>query len=355
MLTAWSGFTAVPMDNNALGADPARYRAPTASQRTLPKVIRELVDKGYLEFGVHGAEARAAEKRTQIRAADLLQFLVTEYAITFDSLARRPGAEIVLLRASRHAPDDAGKLLDYEDTELTDQYRAEVHAINAWLELADVTYTGNEPVAVRDRFLQRQFKNDFESCGRFVGGFWVNMPRKQRANIRIDGRRIVELDYSSMLPRLAYASVGVPYPAHLDPYSIKGLDRDVVKALLLRSLFTVGSPAEDALDDVNEERRKDGRPPVDLGRHTLQTAFDTVLDCHKLLAPVRGVGRGLRYFFTESEIMVDVLLELRERAVVALPIHDAVLVADRDADVAEQVMRDVFERHTGAPAVVKPK
>ena len=55
----------------------------------------------------------------------------------------------------------------------------------------------------------------------------------------------------------------------------------------------------------------------------------------------------VQLFRKESDILVEVLLTLKRQSVVALPIHDAVLVADEDKDTAVRVMKEVFNKHTG--------
>ena len=49
----------------------------------------------------------------------------------------------------------------------------------------------------------------------------------------------------------------------------------------------------------------------------------------------------------ESDILVDVLLTLKSKGIVALPVHDAVLVKGSYEHEALAVMIDIFRRHTG--------
>ena len=55
----------------------------------------------------------------------------------------------------------------------------------------------------------------------------------------------------------------------------------------------------------------------------------------------------MQLFRRESDILVDVLTTLKAKGVVALPIHDAVLIMDEHQEVAQKVMIEVFEEHTG--------
>ncbi len=50
----------------------------------------------------------------------------------------------------------------------------------------------------------------------------------------------------------------------------------------------------------------------------------------------------------ESDIIVGVMLEMKAMGVVGLPIHDAVLVREDEANLVEDVMRSVFTQHAGS-------
>jgi len=58
-------------------------------------------------------------------------------------------------------------------------------------------------------------------------------------------------------------------------------------------------------------------------------------------------GVGMQLFRKESDILVDVLETLRSEGIVALPIHDAVVVRDNNSHKAKAVMKQVFREHTG--------
>ena len=75
----------------------------------------------------------------------------------------------------------------------------------------------------------------------------------------------------------------------------------------------------------------------------------SILARHPDLATVIERGIGLRLMFTESSILVAVLLALLRASpsIVALPIHDAILVQRRHAGHAARVMREEARRVTG--------
>jgi hypothetical protein len=68
---------------------------------------------------------------------------------------------------------------------------------------------------------------------------------------------------------------------------------------------------------------------------------------HPVIYPLMTSNLGMQLFRKESDILVKVLLTLQKHDVVALPIHDAVLVADEDKETAVRVMKEVFQEHAG--------
>ena len=80
------------------------------------------------------------------------------------------------------------------------------------------------------RTVYRVFNNStFDDGGRFYGPWWQSIPSKLRSLITINGKDTVELDYSSIHPRMLYAYLRIECPD--DPYDV-GLDpkhRDIVK------------------------------------------------------------------------------------------------------------------------------
>lgn len=76
-------------------------------------------------------------------------------------------------------------------------------------------------------------------------------------------------------------------------------------------------------------------------------------EVHPDLRPFFGTNVGHRVQFTESEILVDVLLRLKDQDILALPIHDAIIVTHSSVPNAETAMEEVFEEHTGVEGMVR--
>jgi hypothetical protein len=74
---------------------------------------------------------------------------------------------------------------------------------------------------------------------------------------------------------------------------------------------------------------------------------------HRSVSHLFCQNMGLELMFKESEILVDVLLQLTDEGITALPIHDAVMVGRQHAKRTKEVMTEVFRLHTGTPGEVR--
>ena len=82
-------------------------------------------------------------------------------------------------------------------------------------------------------------------------------------------------------------------------------------------------------------------------------AMAAIVSHHAPVSAYFHTGVGMELMFQESEILVSVLLALKDEGIVALPIHDSVLVPSSAAPRAKQIMESVFLEHAGAVADVR--
>jgi hypothetical protein len=139
-------------------------------------------------------------------------------------------------------------------------------------------------------------------------------------------------------PRLAYQLVKREPPAG-DLYDLVGggVSRDGFKKLINALLFATGPLT----------RWPSQTSSLFVAGTKLCDAVSLVRSCHSAIAALFGTGIGFRLMFTESNILIEALFDLYARGVTALPLHDSVLVAASEAEVAKTVMEEAFERATG--------
>ena len=222
-------------------ADNRKKLGKHITQSGIVRVLDFLVKRGFVEIVSIGRKHPNAKKGipTQVRETkSFLEFLDHGDVSCLDIETTRPQ---IILKSDK----DSGKaLIDFEDTEASRGMNDRVTIINEVLldHWADLEIPHKDLLALKDkgidlektlytgRRLRRIFNNSsFEYGGRFYGGWWQSIPSKLRHRITINNEPTIELDYSSMHPRMLYAEVGAECPA--DPYNV-GFDpehRDLVK------------------------------------------------------------------------------------------------------------------------------
>jgi hypothetical protein len=268
----------------------------------------------------------------------------------------------------------------------------EVIAINAHLCTASVgvvagksehvPHVANWTSTITDRLvtphhwqLHRAFKGDYASGGRLFGGWWQTLPRELRTHIRINGSAagdrtrlshrqratepVVNVDFSAMHLKLAYAAVGKRVPRG-DLYDLTGHDhercRDWAKLRegrkkLVSAMFMSPQPLKQWPGGTPRER-EDIRSCFPKGMR-VKDETNAIRERHEAIAAWFECGRGLRLQRIESDILVAVLLKLNALGITALPIHDAVLVAKSHGKTAQRVMEAEARKATGASIPAK--
>ena len=130
------------------------------------------------------------------------------------------------------------------------------------------------------------------------------------------------------------------YPGFEGPY------RDVVKVVMNATLFHSG-PLKSLPGGVYIERPRspDAKPlPPGTTRRSMMAAL---AKRHPLVAHhFRGTQIGWRLMHRESCIVLDALKECRVRGLVALPVHDAVVVPISRAEEAKAILEASYREHT---------
>lgn len=218
--------------------------------------------------------------------------------------------------------------------------REDIRALNAFLDAADLQHLGDDPaIDTSQRTLKRVFSLPedvhvhsfrFNRGGRLFGGWWQRVPRDQRDLIRINGEPCAEVDYSQLFPRLACLEAGVMLPPG-DVYAVPGFEpyragiKKVVNALIFAGKPLVRLPKDIGKDEL----------PAGLKLSCIRSA---ILAHQPLLAAGFEKGLGLALMFTESKILLAVLKRLMAQGVIALPLHDAVIVPMSNIPEATKAM-----------------
>jgi len=301
-----------------------------------------------MKKGLRNPFDNTLSRQTTIRAGKRLKDRIKEYQLLLDDFELEKTQEIIILKDTKEDLWDAGKWLQYGDTEQTVAYRNELSLINDWIEKADIDYIlpyeTSTFVDTSDRKLRRYFNNNcFEHGGRLFGGFWQHMTRHMRQGIVIDGMDTVTLDYGQMIARVLYGYAGVPFEFD-DAYRVPGLEscRDGVKKVFSAMLYA----------DRPLNRMPHGTRDLFPSKFSYADVADKIMQFHKPVAEFLYAGVGPRLTYLESKILVMVLTKLIEQGITALPIHDAVIVAEQHNEATIKTMLEVFKDLTGIDGLV---
>ena len=336
-------------------AKRSRYRPQLLTETFV--VVLDLLEAPEMDFVIQDIASGTLQerRRTTIKASPRLIGRIEEHGLSFEDFF------------------DRADLIEYKDTSTTRRYRDEVQAINAWLKSADVTFDKTaakrgvvEPALIYNidhvdpnaRQLRRYFsRGSFRSGGRLFGAFWQNLERQSRLRgLRIDGERVISLDYSQFNPLLAYSIAGNTPPVG-DAYTITGLERhrERVKRVFNAMMFAV-APFKKFPKGLRTPRRL-GEPPSNNEPFPdwmkIEDVTGAIIKKHPAISKLFYSGAGHEMMFVESEIMMQVLLGTIDQNVVALPVFDAIVVREAEEAKAQSVMQEQFQKRTGLAVTIK--
>tara|TARA_B110000259_G_C13947482_1_gene375362 strand:- start:37 stop:1158 length:1122 start_codon:yes stop_codon:yes gene_type:complete len=274
-----------------------------------------------------------------MRANISLIELFKEYKLAPVMVEREKSEEVIILKSVNILEDKKKDkfVVDYEDTEQTNQMRDNLHSINAlldsrWidLEVSDKVYEeiaeetekkkNRSDIDFNRKLLKRVFNNNsFEDGGRFYHGWWQEISKEYRKNITIDGKRTVEVDYSSIHFRILYAEQGIDI-GDKDPYIIEGYEdrRDEIK-LALNIILNAETKNKAIYAIFNHD-------DIDIDKKTAKDIYKKLEEEHPKIKQYFGSGRGIKLQYKDSQIAEQVMLNLARDNIVCLPVHDSFIV-----------------------------
>lgn len=355
VLTEDSRGMAIPRSNRTLG-QRGRY-TPPAQSRQIPYVLDLLANPElrWLRQELGEKNPFARNQLTLVWPIERVAEAIAKYNIDLSDIGRDLQEEVIILKSGKDEYWTESKRLDYDDSAETIAYRAEVTEINTFFSKADIDFDDacharSCPVDTQDRVLRRCFsRGSFRSGGRLFGGFWQGLPKEERiAGTLINGEQVVGLDYGQIATRILYGLAGATPPPG-DLYEIPGLTRlngrcyrDGVKTIMNSLMFTDDSP-----------KRKPKGSGDKLPRNlSIKEITDLIKAAHPGIAHMLGANIGHDIQFIESTIMTRVITELMSDGVVALPIHDGLIVQAKYEGKAKEVMQEVFKAEVGLPCPV---
>ena len=275
--------------------------------------------------------------------------------------------EIIRLKITQS--DGHKELVEYEDTQATNEMRADLAIINgclsrSWadLELDEdgfrdlrarmlpktgerfASKDGDGILRLQNRTLHRVFNDlDFSTNGRLYGGWWQSIPKEYRPFILINGKRTIELDYSGLHPNLIYALSG--HKLEGDPYEIPQAHMDWSRKRYFRKAI---KRAFNAMLNADHELM---REPTGVGVKDLNMSWSQVkaaiIERHKPIAHQFFTSIGSKLQLIDSQIAIAVLKHFAQMQIPVLPVHDSFIMHSGYEEELKEVMRAALKQETG--------
>jgi hypothetical protein len=198
-------------------------------------------------------------------------------------------------------------------------------------------------------FLHRVYSRGlFKYNGRAYGAIHQMMPKHMRPFIHIDGRPIIELDFSALHIRMLYHREGIAYQQ--DPYVVPGGPelRKVFKAVGLIAINAVN--VKKAYGAIRQELN-DRNIPLPNFERPLITLVDMFKKAHKPIEKYLFSDAGIWLQNLDSRIMNSILMRLKEHRILGLSVHDSIIVQKEHEGILREIMIQEYEAVMG----FKPK
>ena len=178
-----------------------------------------------------------------------------------------------------------------------------------------------------------------------------SLKREERKRLKIDGKNVKEVDYSSLHPHMLYALNGITFGKE-DMYDVgrwyityklsKEEARKAVKMMLLRMINAknTSNAIYSFRNAWNEEHGLDKKTRIKWLFHI----FNAINYHHRNIAHEFCTGKGTYLMNLDGKLIREVCWKLTREKICALGIHDSVIVESKYADKAMKVMKEEYEK-----------
>lgn len=186
-------------------------------------------------------------------------------------------------------------------------------------------------------------RGSMDKGGRFYRGWWQGIPSKYRPHLRINGKKTVEIDYSTMHLSILYAKAGLKPTKGHDAYDL-GLNltgKDDPRRKHIKVAVNALLNDEDGIYKLNKKTE------AAIGL-TNEQFHEALKKTHPKLYDLMTSDVGLGLQRTDSDIAETVLLWFTHQDIPCLPIHDSFIVPAGYGQYLETVLKEAFRVTVGS-------
>lgn len=288
--------------------------------QVLPVIVPQYKDPELIKIRVKEADTAGVKRKRSLTLSE-----------TGDTRRMQANLERINNALSLHWYD-----LEIPDDELVDlQWRLAGHPVD------------ERTIRMDQRSLHRVFNDpELQTGGRFYGGWWQNIPKEYRHHLAVNGKKMVELDYSNQHPSILYAQAGELRPA--DCYADVIRPSSLPKGVTKKDLRNAVKAAFNAMLNSPRPLRQPpkGVKPSQFGL-TWRELSKAITAFHEPIAQHFYTGMGLRLQRLDSDIAEKVMLHFAQHNIAVLPLNDSFLMHHGFETTLEPIMEAAFEEVVG--------
>ena len=200
--------------------------------------------------------------------------------------------------------------------------------------------------------LHRVFNiESFDCGGRFYGASHLELPKEiRKRHITINRNPTVELDYAALHIRMLYHLIGIPYMD--DPYTVLCDSDEERKIFKLAQLIAINALDEKkAIMAIRNEFRKKGIK-YDLTNESIGKLLTRFKKVHHPIAKYIHTGKGRELQNLDSQITEIILMDLMNKNISVLPVHDSYIVEEGYQGILAEKMVEAYEKVMGFTPVI---
>jgi hypothetical protein len=297
-------------------------------------------------------EPLTKEEKRRGKIAKQLSYPITEQIL----LMEKQIVDYHHLLESNHICVDipAGEVLNDKSNKLIKEFSRSGLIHSAWTNNNRNTNSDNTPpvpsptntkaffITMRYYWLYRVFTGSFDLGGRYYGGAWQNLPEQVRKYIKINLEPTIELDYSNFNVRLLYHKEGADYSG--DAYTCGSIPRKLFKTATIALLNCHSKNYYYVISKAFRDKELHHKYPGCLLMKNVNPIIDAIHDKHPTITKYFASGKALETQRLDSTILSNILDRFIEQNIVALPVHDSLIVQKRYEDYLRQAMVEEYEK-----------
>ncbi|WBF68505.1 hypothetical protein LN040_05215 [Desulfovibrio subterraneus] len=351
----------------------SRYNPRNVGHDAIVHVVDGLKASGFIgeKIGFYDRKNQTQSRASRMIAKQPLVDLANKHSVTPGSFCKHKNFAPIILK------DELGTLKEYgksngraQDHSEAIAMRNNVRMINELLERTEIvapyspatgpSLTVSTPTALSsiDKTLYRVFNGSFKSGGRFYGGWWETVSKDVRKQILINGEGVVERDFRAIHPTILYIDK-TGHPPKGDPYILPGFegDRTMRKIVKLAMLILINAKTEEdsihALEGkVEADESLSNAVALKYDELDYADVIRQIKEFHPAIKDELGSGIGIRLQYKDSRLAEAIMLQLAEKNIPCLPVHDSFIVQSQYEDELVKAMQSTFVDQYGHVPVI---